>query len=333
MHLDSLRELVNIDSPSGFTHKAADYVCQLLESYGYKPQHTHKGAVRCALGDNPTLGIAAHIDTLGAVISSITPDGTLRISPVGGLSLTGFEGGYCRVHTLDGRAFTGTLLLDNPATHVNKDVNTTTRNTDNMHIRIDEVVLSKMDVLALGIQVGDFICFEPHYQLLPSGYIKSRFMDNKAGCVVLFEIARRLAGKQVPVELFFSNYEEVGHGGTCGYSDTVRDLLVIDMGVVGKNHNGRETACSICAKDGMSPYDYDLRRRLVQLAMQHNIEFVQDVYVYYSSDGSAAWRAGKDYRVALIGPGVSASHGVERTHLRGIEATVQLCMAFMQDYL
>ena len=328
--MQTLRELVAIDSPSGFTHKAEEYVMQLLQSYGYTPRRTKKGAVACAFGENPKLAIAAHLDTLGAVVSQILGDGTLRISPVGGLSLTGFEGGYCRIYTLEDKVYTGTLLLDNPAEHVNKKINGTMRDLDNMHIRLDEQINSAKDIAAFGINVGDFICFEPHYQVLESGYIKSRFMDNKAGCYVLFELAKYFAGKNIPVEIFFSNYEEVGHGGTCGYSPSIEDLLVIDMGIVGRNHTGKETACTICAKDSTGPYNYALRKELVTICQENNIPFVQDIYPYYGSDGSAALRAGHDFRVALIGMGVSASHGVERTHKKGIEATIDLCKAFIE---
>lgn len=333
MDYTTLKNLIAIDSPSGFTQDAAAYALEVLKDYGWKPELTNKGAVKCTLGTaTPTLAIAAHIDTLGAVVSSIASDGTLRISKVGGLSLNGFEGGYCRIVTLDGQIYTGTLLLDNPAAHVNKDLNSATRSLYNMHIRLDEVVEKKKEVEDLGIQVGDFICFEPHYQELENGYIKSRFMDNKAGCFVLFELAKRVKEKgwNLPVEIFFSNYEEVGHGGTCGYSATIQELLVIDMGVVGKGCAGKETACSICAKDSTGPYDYGMRKRLVDLAKAQDIEYVLDVYPFYGSDGSAALRAGNDYRVALIGPGVSASHGVERTHKRGVEATIELCMAYIE---
>lgn len=333
MNYKTLQELVAIDSPSGFTHKANDYIHKVLESYGWEPSYSNKGAIRCTLGTaKPTLAIAAHVDTLGAVVSDITGDGTLRVSKVGGLSMNGFEGGYCRIYTLEGKVYTGTLLLDNPAAHVNKNLNSAQRSTYNMHIRLDEEVYKKDEVTALGIDVGDFICFEPHYQELPSGYIKSRFMDNKAGCFVLFELARQIKAKgwDVPVQIFFSNYEEVGHGGTCGYADSIEELLVIDMGVVGKGTAGLETACSICAKDSTGPYDYKMRQTLVNLAKEKAITYKQDVYPYYGSDGSAALRAGNDYRVALIGPGVSASHGVERTHQKGIEATIDLCLAYIE---
>lgn len=329
----TLRELVAIDSPTGFTHQACQYVFDLLKSYGWQPEFTNKGAVRCTLGSQaPTLSIAAHVDTLGAIVSKIKHDGTLAISKLGSPLLTSYETEYCRIYTLDGKTYTGTLLLNNPSAHANRDAETTKRDLSNMHIRIDEECYTKEETEELGIQIGDIIAFDTRYQELPSGYIKSRFMDNKAGCYVLFEIARRLAEQKrtASVELFFSNYEEVGHGGTCGYAPTIKELLTIDMGVLGNDNEGTETHCSICVKDGSGPYDYNFRRRLVQLAQQHQIPFKQDVYVYYSSDGSAALYAGQPFRVALIGPGVAASHGMERTHQKGIEATINLCLAYIE---
>ncbi len=330
---DTLRELVEIDSPSGFTHHAADYIVNLLRSYGWQPEYTNKGAVRCALGESPTLAIAAHTDTLGAIVSGVKSNGTLSFSLLGGPLLPSFEGGYVRIHTMQDQVYTGTLLLNNPSTHANNEAGKAERKIDTMHIRIDEEVLSRDDVRTLGIRTGDIISFDPRYQELPSGFIKSHFMDNKAGCYVLFELARRLKeqGRTAPVELFFSTYEEVGHGGTCGYSASVKDLLVIDMGVLGDACEGRETLCSICVKDSSGPYDYHFRKHLVGLAEERRIPYSLDVYPFYGSDGSAALRAGKDYRVALIGPGVAASHGVERTHAKGIEATIDLCLAYIES--
>jgi putative aminopeptidase FrvX len=329
----ALEELVNIDSPTGYTGKACKYIFDLLSGMGYKPEYTNKGAVKCALGKNPALAIAAHVDTLGAIVSGIKKDGTLSFSPLGGLLLTSAEGEYVNIITLSGKVFTGTLLFNNPSAHANKDRESTNRSLDNMHIRIDEEVYAKADVTKLGINTGDIIAFEPRYREYKSGFIKSRFMDNKAGCFVLFEIARYCKAKKIapPVELFFSNYEEVGHGGTVGYSDTVNELLVIDMGVLGEACDGNEVKCSICAKDSSGPYDYEFRKKLVGLANKHKIPYAIDVYPYYGSDGSAALRAGKDYKVALIGPGVAASHGVERTHKKGIEATVNLCIKYIES--
>lgn len=331
-HYDKLRELVEIDSPTGFTTNACKYIFEYLAQLGYSPEYTNKGAVKCALGEKPTIAMAAHVDTLGAIVSGIQKDGHLKFSLLGGLSLNGFEGEYCRIHTHSGKIYTGTLLLKDPSVHANKDTNSKQRSTENMFIRLDEEVSSAEDTKLLGISNGDIIAFETKYLDLESGYIKSRFMDNKAGCFVLMEVARRLKEqrKSAPMELFFSNYEEVGHGGTCGYSPTIKELLVIDMGVVGDACDGKETACSICAKDSSGPYDYDFRKKLVDIAKDHGIPYEVDIYPYYGSDGSAALRAGNDFRVGLIGPGVAASHGMERTHKKGVEATIELCLAFIE---
>lgn len=327
----TLNELIAIDSPSGYTANASKYIFDLLTSYGYSPEYTNKGAVKCALGAKPTLAIAGHVDTLGAIVSGIKADGTLAFSLLGGLSLTGAEGEYVKIITHSGKTYTGTILLDNPSVHANNEKEKTQRSIKSMHIRVDEEVYTKEDVEQLGIEVGDIICVDVKYQELESGYIKSRFLDNKAGCYVLFEIAKRLKeqGKEVPVEIFFSNYEEVGHGGTVGYSDSIEELLVIDMGVLGDACQGNEVSCSICAKDSSGPYDYNFRKKLVDLAQQNNIPYKIDVYPHYGSDGSAALRAGNDFRVGLIGMGVAASHGTERTHVKGIEATIDLCLAYL----
>jgi putative aminopeptidase FrvX len=329
----TLEELVNIDSPTGYTENACNYIFNLLKSYGYKPEYTNKGAVKCALGKNPTLAIAAHVDTLGAIVSGIKNNGTLSFSSLGGLQLTSAEGEYVKIITMNGKEFSGTLLLNDPSSHANNTRETEKRNYDTMHIRLDEEVYSKRDTEKLGIRTGDMICFEPRYREYKNGFIKSRFMDNKAGCYVLFEIAKRLKEKkkEVPVELFFSSYEEVGHGGTVGYADSIRELLVIDMGVLGDACEGNEVSCSICVKDSSGPYDFNFRKKLVTLADKNKIPYKLDVYPYYGSDGSAALRAGKDFRVALIGPGVAASHGVERTHKKGIEATIDLCLAYIRS--
>lgn len=330
---NTLKELIAIDSPTGYTDNACKYVFNLLTSYGYTPEYTNKGAVKCALGKNPTLAIAAHIDTLGAIVSGIKPNGTLSFSLLGGLSLTGAEGEYVKIVTHSGKIYTGTILINNPSVHANNEKEKTERSIKSMHIRVDAEVYSKDDVEKLGIGVGDIICVDVKYQELESGYIKSRFLDNKAGCYVLFELARRLKehGKEVPVEIFFSNYEEVGHGGTVGYSSTVKELLVIDMGVLGDDCQGNEVSCSICAKDSSGPYDYEFRKKLVDLANKNKIPYKVDVYPFYGSDGSAALRAGNDFKVALIGMGVAASHGTERTHKKGIEATIDLCMAYVNQ--
>lgn len=328
-----LEKLLSIDSPTGYTHRAIEMIEGYLQSLGFSPQRTKKGALRCALGDAPRIAFAAHTDTLGAIVSGINSNGTLRFSLLGGPLLPSFEGGYVRIHTLENRVYTGTLLLNDPSTHANNAASTKERSVSTMHIRIDERLSKKEDVRALGIRVGDIVAFDPKTQLLNNGFIKSHFLDNKAGCYVLFEIARRVSASQtsLPVELYFSTYEEVGHGGAPALSSTIEDLIVIDMGVVGDSCEGDELRCSICAKDSGGPYDYDVRKELVRIAEQRNIPHAIDVYPFYSSDGTAAWRAGVDVRVGLIGPGVAASHGMERAHIDGITATVELCMGYIEE--
>jgi putative aminopeptidase FrvX len=332
--LNTLRRLIAIDSPTGYTGRAAQFVFDELTAMGWKPRFTTKGAVACVLGpDAPLLGLAGHIDTLGAIVSGINGNGTLSFSLLGSPLLPSFEGAYVRIHTLDDTVYTGTMLFNNPSAHANRATHSGERKTDSMHIRIDERVQSRADVEKLGIRIGDIVAFDTRYEELPSGFVKSHFLDNKAGCLVLLDVARAFAEQHrtAPVELFFSNYEEVGHGGTTGYSSTLDELLVIDMGVIGDQLDGRETMCSICAKDSAGPYDYEFRRTLVRLAVQNNIPYVIDVYPFYSSDGSAAWSAGVNVRVALIGPGVAASHGMERTHIDGIAATTDLCIAYIDN--
>jgi len=330
----TLKELLAIDSPTGYTDHASKYIFDVLKGYGYQPTYTNKGAVKCLLGENPKLAMAAHVDTLGAIVSGIKTNGTLSFSLLGGLSVTGAEGEYVKIITHEGKIYTGTILLDNPSVHTNNEKEKTPRTTNSMHIRVDEEVYNVEDIEKLGISPGDIICVDIKYQELENGYIKSRFLDNKAGCYVLLELARRLKqeNKSVPVEIFFSNYEEVGHGGTVGYSQGIEELLVIDMGVLGKGCQGDEVSCSICAKDSSGPYDYNFRKKLVDLAKSNNIPYKLDVYPFYGSDGSAALRAGNDFRVGLIGMGVAASHGTERTHKKGIEATIELCQAYINSY-
>lgn len=332
MNLLLLSELISIDSPTGYTHQAIDWLDTTLRSLGLSTRRTKKGALIATIGDAPRLALAAHVDTLGFIVSGINANGTLRFSPLGGPLLPSFEGAYVRVHTPSG-CITGTVLLNNPSAHSNNTAGSSDRSTSTMHIRLDETVESETDVLKLGIAAGAIVAVEPRYQALNNGYIKSHFLDNKAGCFVLLEVAQALMQKpsSAGVELFFSTYEEVGHGGAAAFGESIDEILVIDMGVVGDGLKGRETVCSICAKDSGGPYDYTMRRTLEDLAKQHSIPVAVDVYPFYSSDGTAAWRAGVDAKIALIGPGVHASHGMERAHNDGIAATVDLCLAYIHN--
>ncbi len=333
--IEWLERLLSIDSPTGYTHMAIDFIEQSMADLGLATRRTSKGACVVALGNNPTLCVAAHADTLGLIVTKIKSDGTLAFSTLGSPLLACFDGSYVRVYASGGGVYNGTLLLNNPSAHANREAGTAERKPDSMHVRLDEPVVSADDVKGLGIRVGDIIAIDARTAVLQNGYIKSHFLDNKAGCAVLYGIAKRCVeqSRQPAVELFFSTYEEVGHGGAAGYSPTVTELLVVDMGVVGDACDGSELRVSICAKDSGGPYDFTFRSVLATLAEQYNIPYAIDVYPYYSSDGTAAWRAGVDARIALIGPGVSGSHGMERAHSQGIDATIELCDVFFKHHL
>lgn len=329
MSIGCIKKLVDIPSPSGYTDKVIELIENEIKARPYHTQRTHRGSLIVSPVENPVFMVMGHVDTLGGMVSEITPNGTLRVSQLGGYPPNSFEGEYVTIVTLKGKEYRGTFLVDNPAAHVNKDVKGTERIMANMHVRIDADLSSKEDVEKLGISIGDFIVYDPRFELTETGYVKSRFMDDKACSGIMLDILLNDydAVKNKPVGFYFSNYEEVGNGCPSGVPDSVKDVLIADMGVVGDGVTGVETKVSICAKDSAGPYDLRLRKKLEHLAETNKIAYTVDVFPYYASDGTALLRAGRDICVGLIGPGVSASHGVERTHTKGIEATRQLIMA------
>ncbi len=333
MSLGAIKKLVDIPSPSGYTDDIIDFIENELRDLPYYCTKTYKGSLIVSTVKDPEMMVIGHIDTLGGMVSEITDSGTLRISQLGGYPPNSFEGEYVTIITMKGEHLRGTFLVDNPAAHVNKDVKGIERSMANMHIRLDALVNSKNDVKELGISVGDFVVFDPRLEITDTGFLKSRFIDDKACSGIMLDILLNDLDmlKHKKVGFYFSNYEEVGNGCPAGLPDSVKDLLVADMGVVGDGVTGDETKVSICAKDAAGPYDLQLRRTLETLAAENKIAYTVDVFPYYSSDGTALLRSGKDIRVGLIGPGVSASHGVERTHSRGIDATRSLIMSYINS--
>lgn len=332
--VELLRGLSAIASPSGYTAEVVAHLEALAAQAGVPSVRTRKGGLVVHAHPRPTLMLAGHVDTLGAMVSGIHPDGHLAITKIGGPVLPSFEGEYATIRTTAGASFRGTLLLQNPAAHVNRDAESTVRSIEKMFVRLDAEVDGRADTEALGIQVGDFVCFDPRFEVTPTGFIKSRFLDDKAGSAAMLDVLLGLGAealRRLPVAFFFSVYEEVGHGGCAGIPESVQEMLVVDMGVVGDKVEGHERAVSICAKDSGGPYDYAMRCRLAELARSQGIPFKVDVFPYYGSDGGAALRAGHDLRVALVGPGISASHGMERTHRKGLAATRDLLLAYIRD--
>lgn len=332
--VDHLMKLVNIPSPSGFTHIASAYLMDVLSSYGFAPYTTHKGNVVCCIGgQGHPLVVATHVDTLGAMVRSIKPNGRLRYTQIGGYPDNNLENETCVVHTRDGRTYTGTFYLTTPASHVYKDIPAVTRGDTTLEVVLDENVSSKDEVRALGIEVGDFISLDPRAVHTPSGYIKSRHLDDKASASVLLALAKMAASSDLTLSrkiyLVFTVHEEVGHGCCAGLPEDVEDILSVDMGCVGDDLTCDETMVSICAKDSRGPYNYEMTGRLIELAKDNNLKYAVDVYPMYASDADASLFSGHNFRHALIGPGVFASHGYERTHVSGLDNTLKLLAAFV----
>lgn len=329
--------LLAIDSPTGYTRHSGEYVFNQLQSLGFEPQYTRKGSVLVnltpALPQENGLLLLGHMDTLGGMITSITGEGHIHIINVGGLRPQNCEGENVRIVTRSGKVYTGTFQLHNPSAHVNPDYADTPRTFDAMEVVLDEEVESREDVEALGIRNGDVVCFEPRTTVTPSGYIKSRFLDDKLSVGILLTLAHQVAQGDVtptrPVWLHITGYEEVGHGGSTGVPAGITDVVAVDMGCVGDNLQGEERKVSICAKDGRSPYDYDLTSELIAAAERSGADYAVDVFTNYGSDADATLSAGYDVRHGLIGPGVFASHGYERSHKKGVLNTLKLLDAFV----
>lgn len=333
--VSTLKEILAIHSPTGYTIEVINHIESLFKNDSkLKIKKTNKGSLLISFTENPELIITGHIDTLGAMVKEINSDGTLEITQLGSYPLNSFEGEYVTIRNSKGKLFTGTFLLSNPADHVNRNVRTEKREADKMSVRIDELIYNDAEIKKLGIEVGDFIFYNTRTETTASGFVKSRFLDDKACAAVMIELIKEYtkSGKAKNAGFYFSNYEEVGHGSSVGIPSSAKELLVLDMAVVGDGCTGREDAVSICVKDSSGPYDFTVTEKLRRLAEKNKINYVTDIYPYYGSDGSAAVRSGYDVRVGLIGPGVSASHGVERTHEKGLEATYKLTKAYIENF-
>lgn len=333
--LKLLEEIINIPSPTGYCRNVMSHIENRANEFGFKFEKNKKGngIIEIEGKDNSyCVGIPVHVDTLGAMVRSINSDGTLKITSIGGNMYATLDGEYCKIHTRDGKIYTGTMLSTSPAVHVYKDSKDKERNEENMMVRLDEVVKNKEDVQALKIETGDFISIEPKFTVTPSGFIKTRYLDDKAGtaCALsLMELFKRLNQKpKNKVKIIVSTYEEVGHGCS-SIPEDIDELIGIDMGCIGLDLACTEQDVSICPKDSSGPYDYDITTKLIQLALDNNIKHAVDIYPMYGSDVSASLRGGNDIRGGLIGPGVHASHGMERTHIDGIENTIKLIYAYL----
>ena len=328
--------LLAIDSPTGFTEKAAKWVKAEFEALGFPAKITEKGGVLADFGgtdEKDALLLEAHADTLGAIVAEVKANGRLRVAPLGGMRAENGETENVRVYTRDGKIYEGTLQINNPSVHVNGDYAETKRTFDTTEIVLDEFVSSAEETKSLGIEVGDIVCFEPRTRVTEKGYIKSRFLDDKLSVGILLGFAKFLKenGITLPRRTYahVTVYEEVGHGGSGSVPCGVTEAISVDMGCVGDGVQCTERQVSICAKDSGGPYSYDVVGKLIAAAKKEGADYAVDVYPHYGSDVEATLAAGCDIRHGLIGSGVYASHGYERSHKDGVKNTLLVLKGYL----
>ncbi|MDU2672424.1 MAG: M42 family metallopeptidase [Clostridium sp.] len=333
--LSTAKRILEFNSPTGFCFEIMDKIEEIVREFGYKFERNNKGGGVITIegrNDEKVIGLSAHVDTLGAMVRSITSSGTLRFTLIGGPIVPTLDGEYCKIRTRDGKVYDGTFLSTSPAAHVYEDSKTKKRDANNMEIRIDEVVKNKSDVEELGIAPGDFVFIDPKTTITQSGFIKSRFIDDKGSVAALMALLEMFHRENIiprfKTKILISNYEEVGHGTSYIPSD-ITEMIAVDMGCIGEDLSCTEYDVSICAKDSGGPYDYNMVTDLVNLAKNNNISYAVDIYPMYGSDVGAALKAGNNIRGALIGPGVHASHGMERTHYNALENTIKLLTLYL----
>ena len=332
----SAAKLLAIDSPTGFTGKAAQWAKEAFESLGFSAVITQKGGVLVDLGgedEQDGLLLAAHTDTLGAMVAQVKGNGRLRLTALGGMSPNNGEAENVRVYTRDGKVYEGTFQLCNASVHVNKDYSSAPRSFDSCEVVLDEVVESAKDTAALGIQTGDIVCFDPRTRRTEKGYLKSRFLDDKLSVGILLGFAKYLADNKITLKrktyVYITVYEEVGHGGSGSVPAGVTEAISVDMGCVGDGLACTERQVSICAKDSGGPYSYEVVGKLIEAAKKTGADYAVDVYPYYGSDVEATLRAGYDIRHGLIGAGVYASHGYERSHIDGVFNSIKVLCGYL----
>ncbi|MTD30425.1 M42 family metallopeptidase [Planomicrobium sp. YIM 101495] len=335
-----LKRLVETPSPSGYTMEIMKAINEQFADWNVTAKMTNKGSVIATIpgsNDEQHRLLTAHVDTLGAMVKDIKPNGRIKLSLVGGFTFNAIEGENCLVHTADGKQVSGTIVLHNTTVHVYKDAGSSERNANTMEIRLDEKAFTADAVREIGIEVGDFVSFNPRFTEAGSGYIKSRHLDDKASTALLLRLVEQLSksGEEIPytTHFYISNNEEIGFGGNSSIPEETIEYIAVDMGAIGDGQASDEYTVSICAKDSSGPYHYGLTRHLVGLAKDQDIDYKVDIYPYYGSDASAAIRAGYDVKHALFGPGIEASHSYERTHMDSLKATAELLYAYVKSPL
>jgi putative aminopeptidase FrvX len=335
--LTTLQELLNIPSPTGYTEEIIEYLDEKIKPYrDIKTHRTGKGGLVATWHgeqQRSPRGLTAHVDTLGAMVKEIKTNGRLKLTQLGGYAWNTIEGEGCTVFSSGGEPIRGSILLHKASSHVEgQKLSRIKRSADTLEIRLDLISQSADETLQAGIQVGDYVAFDPRVEVI-NGFIRSRHLDDKAGVACLLAAIQALNNVDLkPAQhttFLFSNYEEVGHGAAAGFPNDLKELVAVDMAAVGKGQTSDEFHATLCVKDSGGPYHHGLSQHLRSLADDYQIPYKVDIYPYYGSDGEAYWRAGGDVSVALIGPGIDASHNYERTHQDSLNATTRWVLAYL----
>ena len=337
--LDFLVKLLNTPSPTGLAEPAIALTEQTLKAFpGLKLSRTHKGGLLATWSgerDDAPRAVTAHADTLGGMVKELKSNGRLKLSRIGGFAWNTIEGEGCTVLSHSGRSVRGSILVTKASSHVfGPEVDELKRSADTLEVRLDARTYSEKETLDLGIGIGDFVVFDPRVEI-NAGFVRSRHLDDKACVAAVVAAIKGLAEAGLKpartTAFLISNFEEVGHGAAAGIPADVEELLVVDMAAVGEGQNSDEFHASLCVKDSGGPYHHGLSERMRKLAEKYTIPYKVDIYPYYNSDGRALLVAGGDVAVALIGPGVDASHNYERTHTEALVATTKWLMAYLLE--
>lgn len=330
-------KLIETPSPVSYYEEITPVMEDLAAEFGYTLSCDRKRTLYLKVeGEHPerTVCVGAHLDTIGLMIRHINQNGTLALRNLGGINYNNIDGECCHIHTRDGRSYTGLIACTSHSTHVFDDARSAVREESNMMVVLDEHVTCAEDVRALGIEHGDIISIDPNYHYTENGFIKTRFIDDKAAVAAVFAVLEDLketgCKPHYNVLFAFPFYEEIGHGGAW-LPEEVEEYVALDIGLIGPDHLGSEYTVSICAKDNYTPYDRGLTSKLIHLAKEHDIKYCVDVFYHYGTDASAAIRAGNNVYAAAFGMGCFSSHGMERCHIDSIVETAKLLQAYMMS--
>lgn len=337
-------ELLRIPSPAGRTDVIMQHVGERLQEIGLPFELTRRGAM---IGRQPSAdpnshldrAVVVHTDTIGCMVRDLKPNGRLEVVPIGTHSSRFSEGTRVSIFTDDPeRTYSGTVLPTKASGHAFGDaIDEHPHTWDAVEVRVDEKVHSAGDLADLGIQVGDIVAQAAFPVITRSGFVTSRHLDDKAGVAAALAAFKAVIDHgcelEVAAHLLITISEEVGHGASSGVAHDVAELLSIDAAVVAPGQHSTETGTTIAMQDLHGPFDYHLTRRLAALGREHGLEIHRDVFRYYRSDVASALEAGAETRAALIGFGVDATHGHERTHLDSIVTTAELLALYLQTPL